>query len=423
MRRTVRWLVVGSLSLLTAFAAQSVFTNNSAPLPMVPRSPAETQRLIEVFSNRVSVSAGYPDLMTLGTLYLERARVDGDLADYESARATGYQLLDTDRDDPDALILTAQSELALHQFEMARNLGMQAVAAEPENGPALAVSVDALLALGDVQTSRTFLDRLERLVTGDPGVLLRKAEFQWLVGDVEAAAASSRSALELAKELVADEAALGIYFSHAARIAGATGYHLDAIEILEDAPPIATVLHQRARAMAATGDLVGAISVLEEAVALRPDPSFLMDLGLAYEIAGDYERAAAIDATMDAIGRLDSAGVYDRVISQWLSDRGLDPARALALAESDPRRDPGSFDTLAWALLRAGRAEDAREASDEALASGSADPSILLHSALIWSALGEDEKAGAALATVAALDPPFPPKVAREALEGWEAEE
>jgi Flp pilus assembly protein TadD len=69
----------------------------------------------------------------------------------------------------------------------------------------------------------------------------------------------------------------------------------------------------------------------------------------------------------------------------YYTDYAGRPAEAVRVMEREVlrRRDATTLDTYAWALFKAGRREEARHYSTEALAVGTVEPSIRRHAATI----------------------------------------
>ena len=92
-------------------------------------------------------------------------------------------------------------------------------------------------------------------------------------------------------------------------------------------------------------------------------------------------------ATVEAIAQLagEAGSVYDRGLSLYLSDHGLEPERAVSLARDELaiRPDVYGYDTLAWALLNAGDAAGADAPMQSALAAGTKDARLWYHAGLI----------------------------------------
>lgn len=98
-------------------------------------------------------------------------------------------------------------------------------------------------------------------------------------------------------------------------------------------------------------------------------------------------------------------------LGYMLADRG----EALAVADSlisravagDPK-NPSYLDSRAWVRFRLGRAQDALEDIDSAMAQGESDPTIKMHKASILEALHRREEARAIWEGVLQLDPGYP---------------
>jgi tetratricopeptide (TPR) repeat protein len=82
-------------------------------------------------------------------------------------------------------------------------------------------------------------------------------------------------------------------------------------------------------------------------------------------------------------------------LARFLAERNRKIAVAVEMAEraAASRQDIFTEDALAWAYSRAGRLEEALEASARALRTGTRDRRLLYHAAAINHALGDDETA------------------------------
>jgi Flp pilus assembly protein TadD len=85
--------------------------------------------------------------------------------------------------------------------------------------------------------------------------------------------------------------------------------------------------------------------------------------------------------------------------------------RAVELTEREVRvrKDIYGYDAYAWALYKAGRLEEARAASQQALRLGTLDPELWYHAGMISAALGADELAREQLGRSLSLGPAFDP--------------
>ena len=73
----------------------------------------------------------------------------------------------------------------------------------------------------------------------------------------------------------------------------------------------------------------------------------------------------------------------------------------------DYRKDIYAYDLLAWSLYKNGKAEEARNAIDEALKLGTEDAKLFFHAGMIYYRLGENEKARESLARAISTNPQF----------------
>ena len=151
-------------------------------------------------------------------------------------------------------------------------------------------------------------------------------------------------------------------------------------------------------------------------MALVPEPSSLAALGDLYTVTGDDRAAAVQYDTVEAIATLQAVNreLYDRQLALFWADHGGDLDNALAIAERsiEERRDIYGYDTLGWVLYRLGRFDEARAASDKALAMATPDARLWFHAGMISAALGDDERARAELSRAMQLNPEFDPLLA-----------
>ena len=295
----------------------------------------------------------------------------------------------------------------------------------PDDPTALGVLGDASLELGDLATARTAYADLTAVADGS-AARLRQGRLAFVAGDPLAAIAETRAATVAAADEGLEGDALAFPLVTLGELLRATGDESGARSAYEAAlearPGHAAALVGVARLDAFAGDLDGAITHLDEALAAVPNPDWL---ALRAELltrrggAGDAGAAEADRATIEAIASLagDAAGVYDRGQALYLADTGIDPDRAVRLAEAElaVRPDVYGHDTLAWALFAAGRADEARAPMARALAAGTQDARLWAHAGLIAAANGDDEAARTFLTDALALGPALDPTVRERA--------
>jgi tetratricopeptide (TPR) repeat protein len=233
---------------------------------------------------------------------------------------------------------------------------------------------------------------------------------------VELAAEAARQA---ADDALAGRA-LAFYHAYHGLLLFESGRFDEALPVLREAVDLDKDFRspkiELAHVLAATGDLGGGIQLLEEVLSFGPDADAAVVLGDFYTMAGDVEGAERSYRILDeAAARAPEA--YRRDVSLFMSNHDRSPARALELAEADllVRHDAGAFDTLAWALYRNGRFEEARAASDRALDMGTSDAAAYFHSGMISLALGEQARGLSEIETALAMNPFFNALLAEQA--------
>jgi tetratricopeptide (TPR) repeat protein len=141
-------------------------------------------------------------------------------------------------------------------------------------------------------------------------------------------------------------------------------------------------------------------------------------LGDFYTLAGDRDSAEASYQLLDEAAA-QAPEAYRRDVSLFLSNHDRSPQEALELAEADlvTRHDSGAYDTLAWALYRNERFEEAREASDRAIEMGTSDAAAHFHAGMISLALGDQTRGIDEIQTALDKNPFFNALLADEAEE------
>ncbi|MEP6638220.1 MAG: tetratricopeptide repeat protein [Chloroflexota bacterium] len=359
-----------------------------------------------------------------GVSEIELARATGDLTAFLKANAAFDTTLARDQHNDAALGYKGSVLVSLHRFVDAAALARTILARQPNDPVALATLGDASLELGDLATARD--------AYADANAAARSAATVVRLGHLAYINGNTADALELAKVAVA------LAHSEGAEGERAAFYHYQLADVLIStgdrakagteyaaalaANPGSFLAHAGlARFAAANGDLDGAIRQLSSAIAIVPQPDFLSRRGDLYTLrgaGGDARRAAADYATVEAIAKLagEAAGVYDRTLAIYLANHGLEPTRAVALADAElvVRKDVYGYDADAWALLAAGRLSDADAMMARALAFGTKDAKLLYHAGMIATALHQTDRARTLLGESLALDSSFDPlQVAR----------
>lgn len=172
------------------------------------------------------------------------------------------------------------------------------------------------------------------------------------------------------------------------------------------------------RALAALGKLranngryVEAIVLYQKAIAVVPMPIFVAELGDLYSRSGNKAEAQKQYALVEYIGLLGQINqvLHNRDLALFYADHDLKLAEALDLAqkELEVRHDVYTWDALAWALYKNGKAEEAARASEKAMQFGTRDALLLFHAGMIAERLGQREQAHKDLDEALKINPHF----------------
>jgi tetratricopeptide (TPR) repeat protein len=425
MKKLIAAVVVGVILVGGSYGVRGLNSQDPAETPSVSnQAPVsegrldEVDRLIGVFEKRVATSDDALNQWTLGAHYLDRASITGDVNDYKAARAVLEKASQTNGGSPSVDIPLASARLGLHDFSGAIEL------LEPHllDPTALSIYGDATLGFGEVDDARTSYQRLTRIAPEDPAVTVRSASLEWQTGASKAAIDLAAKAAGQAADSGLDGRALAFYRAYHGLLLFESGQFDAALPVLQDAvdldPTFLSPKIELAHVLAARGDLGGGIALLEEVLSFGPDADAAVVLGDLYTLAGDREAAEASYQGLDEAAA-QAPEAYRRDVSLFLSNHDRSPQRALELAEADleARHDSGAYDTLAWALYRNGRFEEAREASDRALGMGTSDAAAHFHAGVISLALGDQARGVDEIQTALEKNPFFNALLAEEARE------
>lgn len=318
------------------------------------------------------------------------------------------------RDDrnPQTMMLSAMVLQDQHRFRGALALAKEYIALRPDDPTGHIVAGDALLELGEYDPA---IDSYQQAMNLRPDLRSynRAAHMRWLMGDVTGAKEIMALALDSGSArdpesrawCFVDLGEIDLRRGDAELALAASGA---ALTLVPDYWP-AMVLE--ARALHRQGKNDQAIAKLELAIERKATADDLLRLGEWLEQAGQSERAKIRIEQGLALGELEP-----RPVAMYLARSGLEPQRAVALAQAEleERQNIAAHDTLALALLRAGNVAGARAAMDKALALGTADAELHLHSGLVASAAGDDAKAQAAYARAKEIDAGADPRLMNE---------
>jgi tetratricopeptide (TPR) repeat protein len=356
---------------------------------------------------------------TLGAVYVEQARINGDPTRYPQAdKALKRSLTLRPAQDNDAA-LAGQATLAAarHDFAGALRYADRALHINPYSERALAGRVDALVELGRYKEASKAAALADLRRPGIP-VFTRYAYVLELRGNVKGARRVLKQALDSAAspaDIAYVATALGQLAFDQGRYDEALGHYRTALRAEPGSLP---ALEGRGRAYAAQGKTGRALHDLEEVVQRYPLPGQLAALGELYEASGDRGKAEEQYDLIGAWTRLaDANGVATDLETALIEADHGDKAEALeaARAEWDRRQSIHTADALAWALHVNGRDREALRYAERAAATAHRNAQFLYHRGMIGLALGNEESARRHLRAALDLNPGFSPTGSRRA--------
>jgi tetratricopeptide (TPR) repeat protein len=375
----------------------------------------ELQRLIGAYEDRLRTHPNEEDFAFLGQLYLQRGRQTGDVQTYLQAQYAISEALALDPTNPASNLEMATVRYTTHDFSGALDLAGKLLASDGQQVGALGVSGDARLELGNYAGASDAYAKVAASSPGAPAIEVRLARLDFIMGKVEAARRMAAKAEDDAIGSALGGPDLAYYEAFHGQVELDTGHYDSAArfygQALAEAPDYYLAVAGMGRTRAAQGRMADAISLYEKAVAIVPQPDFLAALGDLYRIQGQTDKAKVEYDTVEVIATLAKINqqVYNRLLAVFYADHGIKPDEALRLTQAElaVRKDVYGYDAYAWALYQNGRYADARAASDQALARGTADAKLLYHSGLIAKAMGDTARARAELSRALALSPTF----------------
>jgi len=382
--------------------------------PAVP-GMATTDQLIQFWRGQSERDPkDYISLSFLAAAYMRKGRETGDANQYENARAVLNQALAINPSYDGANTYLSVLHYTEHDFRGALDLANQLHAANPSALQPVATIGDAQLELGDYAAADAAYQQL-LAQNPSPAVYSRVARLAWLRNQPDSAIQSMKQAVDGAAELdLTGEGAawyqlqLGeLYFNTGQTDAAATQY----------AAALATfdnyylALAALGKARAAQGNYAEAIGYYQRAVSVVPLPDSLAALGDLYAITGQPDQAQAQYRTVQFIGKLAKINqvIYNRQLALFDANHNQNLPEALALASSEAavRKDVYSYDTLAWALYKNVRTQEASAAMQQAMKLGTPDALLYYHAGMIAAGLGQRQTAQAWLTKALAINPHF----------------
>ncbi len=415
--RRSRALLLGALLLASLATVAILATDPGARRRVAPYrfriTPAPTwDAEIAFYEDRLRRHPeGALDLAALAAAWTGKARQSGQ--GYDRAERLARKSIDLLPDNRDALLVLARIAHARHDFGEALRLARELQLQHPHDEGVLALLITTRLATGDLPQALRAAD-----AWADRRPTLPALSNRALV--LAAAGRLHEAEVEFLKALGAEEPgeteASAWTRTMLGRLCLRTGRPDHARDLFGDA---LNIMPGFALALGGLGDLeirsgrpAEAERLYGAAFQSSSDALYLARKARAKSLRGDAASAAVLWDEAERMLRSDPPGSsvgHRRDLARLLleRDRPGDAAEALSLMEKEAglRRDAETLETLAWALSRAGRGHEAREAVREALRSGARDEALYLRAAAIEQSLGNHARASTYRDLAAALNP------------------
>lgn len=365
---------------------------------------AKAQKLIEEMSGS---PVGYT---RLASLYIKKARENGDFSLNSKAETAVDKALEIKSDDATARKLKASLQLTFHRFDKALELGKQLEKDFPNDAFVLGVLTDANVELGNYDEAFSYG---QKMLDAKPNTAsyARAAHLRSLDGSTEGAIelfkTAARSADPTDKETqswclvqLGDELWKYGKFAEAEKVYD---------EALVNFPNYHLALAGKGKVRASIGDFENAIKILTDANNRVPNVETAILLGDVYTKTGDAEKAKQQYELVEVIEQKIGIGNDQKRLAILWADRNikLDEALEIAKRESETRKDIFTADALAWTLYKKGNFQEAKKASQSALKLKSSDARILYHAGMIEKELGNKTEAAKLLKKALETNPKF----------------
>jgi tetratricopeptide (TPR) repeat protein len=406
-------------------ADPTAIDGNGGAAGLIAASTAQIDRAVTVWSSNLAREPrDFISATTLASLYYSRGRLSGDLADEQRALQFAQSAVGIAPTEPGGRAMEAAILYYLHDFAGARAEAAALYRDDPTQLGALATMADATLEMGHVAAARAAYDKLGTLAKGT-AVDIRLARLAFVTGHAsDALSLAVRSRDEATRDVAAGGSAdLGFYDYAVGEYARTAGDATTARAGFEAALAVRSTdlgaLLGLARVDAFQGRTTKAIAELAKAVATAPQPESVGLLGDLLAGSGDPGGGAKQFATVRFIEKLGEvqSTVYDRVLLRFELDHGGASGALLAKAQASvaTRPDYTGYDTVAWALYRLGRYDEAADQITAATANGAADARVVFHRGAIELAQGKTDAGRADLQQALVLGPAIDPNERAEA--------
>ncbi len=345
------------------------------------------------------------DLVSPGRLAEEQLQllaIDGEIGHLRRAKEALHQFSSAapaDKRDWRVLYLSLRVELAFHHFAEARKEAEQLCELVPAKALPLQLLGSACFNLGEYAEAGRFWEKAVAMEGETYTSESRRAQLELVYGRLSEAKNRLTAALALANQL-APPASVAIAWCEVqiGELAFSTGDWEEAEKRYQSAlstqPDYLPASERLAELRGAQGRIDESIAFYTRLIAQTNRPDLMQAIGDLFAFRNRKEEAdrwyARAETTYN--GSIDQDEiVYLHHLAGLYADALGQPEKALQFAQRDfeNRKTIQTSDELAWALYKSDRTEEANESVTRALATGTREPHILYHAAMIRTAAGD----------------------------------
>ena len=358
----------------------------------------KTDDRIAMYSAIVNSKPGDPAhyQVLLASAYVQKSRETTDFSYLDKAVSVLNQVLSSDSTNYESLRLLTETQLERHLFSTAVDSSRRLIQISPADPWNWGTLGDAYVEMGEYEKGAEAYQKMVSL-RPDLASYNRAAHFRFLYGDVPAAIAIMKKAIEAGSSAPENIAwcmvDLGNIYFKTGQLAPAQQSFTDALRTFKNYHPAYAGL---GRVLAETGNLTGAIANYRRAQEITPLPDYAAALFDLYKKTGQDDLAAQQMDLLEVIDKVSMASGEkanrNLVLAFADHDVKLDRALQLAQGELEFRRDVYSYDALAWALYKNHRIAEAREYMEKALLLKTPEPGFRLHAEIIMHAAAEESQ-------------------------------
>jgi tetratricopeptide (TPR) repeat protein len=361
-------------------------------------------------------------LYGLGDALIRKARETGDPGYFNRAEEALQRSLQIAPKNAGAMRHLAYVFYSRHEFAAAADHARKAINMNPTDGDSYGVLGDALLEVGEYGRAEEAYKKMmaleENLYSYSrlAGLKSMRGDSAGAIVDLERAIAAGKAAKQPAESIAWAEWQLGNDHFSLGKLEKAEAFYRQSLTTY---PNYYRALAGIAQVRAAQKRFDEAIDLYRKAVAILPMPEYIAALGDVYSKIEKSDEARKQYELVEYIGKLNALNkaLYNRELAYFYADHDIKPKEALELAqrELDYRRDIYAYDVVAWNLYKNGKAEEAREAINNALRLGTKDAKLFYHAGMIYHRLGDKPNAQKYLRRALETNPYFHILLADEA--------